>query len=348
MSLEQEIPIKQKCLQWIKVGDKPFQFTDSALVTQPKDLEQNDVLIQVYSAGVNPIDGKMAAENIAQVKLPAVVGYDVSGTIVGIGSSVKDFKIGDDVLGCLTFKRGGGFQQYCVTDESVLIKKSPGVSHEQAASLGVAYLSALDGLQHVRNQIQGKSVFVPGGSGAGHFIVQICKILGASPLIASASKEEGIKLLKETYHCDHVINHAKEDVVAKIQEITVGQGAHIVFDSTYISSSFEKSIRSTANGGSWIVLGKFVQEGSVEEQMCQQQNVKLIHADLGKYSAKSEFEAKRSEFFRQGLKEACEWILQGKLKPYINQQPTIEELETAIEKLRKGQSGFGKVVAKIH
>jgi hypothetical protein len=79
--------------------------------------------------------------------------------------------------------------------------------------------------------------------------------------------------------------------------------------------------------------------------MCQQQNVKLIHVDLGKYTRELQFEAKRSEFFRHGLKEACEWILQGKLKPYINQQPTIEELEPAIEKLKKGQSGFEKVVA---
>ena len=87
------------------------------------------------------------------------------------------------------------------------------------------------------------SVFVPGGSGGvGHFTVQIAQIQGAKQVITSASKEDGIQILKQQYKLKDVINHASENVVERVLELTQGKGADIVYDSTYLESSFEKSI----------------------------------------------------------------------------------------------------------
>jgi len=83
-------------------------------------------------------------------------------------------------------------------------------------------------------------VFIPGGSGGvGHFAVQIAQILGAKQIITSASKDEGIKILKEQYQIKDVINHAKENVVDRVLELTQGKGVDIVYDATYLESSFE-------------------------------------------------------------------------------------------------------------
>ena len=88
----------------------------------------------------------MAASNRAKVKLPAVTGYDVSGRIVAVGKSVKDFKVGDEVFGLLNIDSsngGGALQEYSVGEADALVKKPANVSHTDAAALPIAYLSAL-------------------------------------------------------------------------------------------------------------------------------------------------------------------------------------------------------------
>ncbi|CAF1644983.1 unnamed protein product, partial [Didymodactylos carnosus] len=180
----------------------------------------------------------MAEHNLLQIELPSVTGHDISGKVVAVGNSVKEFKVGDEIFGMLSLIAAGAFQEYCVANEDYIVKKPSGITHEQAGSLGVAFLSALDGLQHVNNKINGATVFIPGGSGGvGHFIVQICKIWGAKTIITSASKDDGIKLLKETYKCDHVLNHCKSNVVDEVKKLTQDRGADIVYDATYLSSS---------------------------------------------------------------------------------------------------------------
>ena len=107
------------------------------------------------------------------------------------------------------------------------------------------------------------TVFIPGGSGGvGHFAVQIAQILGAKQVIASASKDDGIRILREKYQIKDVINHAKENVVERVRELTGGKGVDVVYDSTYLELSFEKSIQTVKQGGTWIVLGDFARQGS--------------------------------------------------------------------------------------
>jgi NADPH:quinone reductase-like Zn-dependent oxidoreductase len=83
--------------------------------------------------------------------------------------------------------------------------------------------------------------------------------------------------------------------------------------------------------------------------MIRQCKVKLIRADLSKCSLNPEYELKeRKDFFENGLKLAADWIVSGQLKPYINQTVTLEQVEETLANLKKRQTGFGKIVAKIH
>lgn len=107
------------------------------------------MLLQNYAASVNPIDYTLAAFNFSNTILPASTGFDVSGCVVAVGKSVKDLEVGDEAFGLLsinTSNGGGAFQQYTVADPNELVKKPAGVSHTDAAALGVAYLSALVGV----------------------------------------------------------------------------------------------------------------------------------------------------------------------------------------------------------
>ncbi|CAF0823212.1 unnamed protein product [Didymodactylos carnosus] len=109
------VPKKQKCLSLVKA--QRFKFTDSAPVVQPTDLSEKEVLIQNYVAGLNPVDWRMAENTWATHQVPSVTGFDISGKVVSVGNSVKQFKVDDEVFGMLSLKTGGGFQQYSVADE---------------------------------------------------------------------------------------------------------------------------------------------------------------------------------------------------------------------------------------
>jgi NADPH:quinone reductase-like Zn-dependent oxidoreductase len=144
---QQNIPTTQSALRWVRVNDKnPFEWSTSAPVVQPSELGDDQVLIQNYAVSLNPIDFKMATINFSKTILPAVTGYDVSGRIVAVGKGVKDFNVGDDVFGFLNMNSSGGggaLQQYSVGEVDGLIKKPADISHTDAATLSIAFLSAM-------------------------------------------------------------------------------------------------------------------------------------------------------------------------------------------------------------
>ncbi|CAF0731880.1 unnamed protein product [Rotaria sordida] len=349
-STEQNIPTTQSALQWVRVSDKnPFEWTTSAPVIQPSQLSNNQVLIKNHAVALNPVDYKMAGSNFANTTLPAVTGYDVSGQVVAIGKGVKDFNVGDEVFGFLNLNSsngGGALQQYSVGEADALVKKPANISHEDAATLAIAFLSAMDGLRQVDID-SSTSIFIPGGSGGvGHFAVQIAQIRGAKQIITSASKDEGIKILKEQYHIKDVINHAKENVVDRVLELTQKQGVDIAYDATYVESSFEKSIQTVKQGGHWIVLGHFGEKDSPEAKLVAKQKANLVQADVTRYWLGPE-RAHVKTLVQDQLKQGAQWIIEGKLKPYISQIVKLEEVQNALENLKQGKAGFGKTVVKL-
>jgi NADPH:quinone reductase-like Zn-dependent oxidoreductase len=146
-SVQLNIPTTQSALRWIKVSEtNPFEWTTSAPVIKPSELGDQQVLIENHAVSLNPIDYKITAMNFTNTQLPAVTGYDISGRVVALGKGVKDFKVGDEVFGVLNINSsngGGALQQYSVGEADALVKKPTNLSHADAATLGVAYLSAL-------------------------------------------------------------------------------------------------------------------------------------------------------------------------------------------------------------
>ncbi|UJR24098.1 hypothetical protein I4U23_027065 [Adineta vaga] len=343
----ENLPTKQTALQWIRINDKdPFQWTTSAPIIQPNDQQ---VLIENHAVSLNPIDHKMATTNFSNTKLPSVTGYDVSGRIVAIGKNVKDLQVNDEVFGMLNLNSsdgGGAFQQYSIAETDTLVKKPTTINHIDASTLGVAFLSAIDGLRQV-NIDSSKSVFIPGGSGGvGHFSVQIAQIRGAKQVITSASKDEGIRILKEEYHIKDVINHSTENIIDRIMELTNGEGVDIVYDSTYLPSSFDKTIQTIKQGGSWIVLRRFGQDTTKDSQRVAERKGKLYLADLGRYWLGNE-RIQLKSFAQNSLLQGAKWIEEGKLKPFINRIIQLEEVPDTLELIKQGKSGFGKIVVKL-
>jgi NADPH:quinone reductase-like Zn-dependent oxidoreductase len=186
----------------------------------PKD---NEVLIEVRAASVNPLDwhfvrGKPnVVRMMAGLRRPKYIGLgaDVSGQVVAVGKSVAQFKPGDEVFGLCR----GAFAEYACAPEAALMTKPGKVSFEQAASAPVAAFSALQGLRDGGKIQPGQRVLINGAAGGvGTFAVQIAKSFGADVTgVCSMRNLEPVRSLG----ADRVIDYTQEDFTRSAQRYDV-------------------------------------------------------------------------------------------------------------------------------
>ncbi len=177
---------------------------------------KGEVLVEVKASSINPLDWKIRSGGLALVtgrKFPKVVGSDFAGVVKAVGPGVTGFKPGDRVYGgAMIFlgKPGSHAERVCLSEKKVRAIPA-GMSFEQAASLPVAALTALNGLRQC-GELSGKTVLVNGATGGvGHFAVQIAKAKGAKvTAVCSARNTE----LARSLGADEVIDYAKTDVTA--------------------------------------------------------------------------------------------------------------------------------------
>jgi NADPH:quinone reductase-like Zn-dependent oxidoreductase len=171
----------------------------------------DEVLIRVHAAGVNPIDWKVRegqAKIFTGSRFPKVLGIECSGKIVETGSLVKRFKSGDAVIANAGM-RLGAYAEYVAVKEKTVFPKPEMVSFEDAATLPIAGLTALQAVRDTGRMAPGKKVLINGASGGvGTFAVQTAKILGAEVTAVCGTTNAG---LVKGLGADHVIDYRLQD-----------------------------------------------------------------------------------------------------------------------------------------
>jgi len=173
----------------------------------------NEVLVRVRAASVNPVDGHMIRDSwlgrlLGGLRKPKNTrfGTDFAGVVEAVGKNVADFKAGDEVFGA---KSGAVADFICVKAERAIVLKPSNITFEQAGSVGVAGLTALQGLRDQGHIQAGQKVLINGGSGGvGTFAVQIAKAFGAE--VTAVCSTRNVDLVK-SIGADHVIDYTKED-----------------------------------------------------------------------------------------------------------------------------------------
>lgn len=183
------------------------------------ELKEDQVLIKVVAAALNPIDYKRmeALFKDTDSPLPTAPGYDVAGVVVKVGSEVKKFKVGDEVYGDINEKAleypkvVGSLAEYTVAEEKLLAHKPQNLSFAEAASLPLAIETAYEGLERAGFSA-GKSILVLGGAGGvGTHVIQLAKhVFGASKVAATSSTGK-LELLR-SLGADMPIDYTKENV----------------------------------------------------------------------------------------------------------------------------------------
>jgi NADPH:quinone reductase-like Zn-dependent oxidoreductase len=176
----------------------------------------DEVLIRVRAASVNPLDWRMmkGAPFIARLLFglrkptltrPECPGRDVAGEVEAVGRNVTQFKTGDAVFGACS----GAFAEYACTTELRLVVKPDNVTFEQAASVAVAALTALQGLRDKGRIQTGQKVLINGAAGGvGTFAVQIAKSFGAD--VTGVCSTRNVEMVR-SIGADRVIDYTRED-----------------------------------------------------------------------------------------------------------------------------------------
>ena len=153
---------------------------------RPKD---DEVLVRVIAAAVNPVDAKVrqGAFRMPGATMPLILGYDISGVVEETGAKATKFKRGDAVYAYMSLERGGAYAEFAIVKENEASAKPQTRTHEQAAAVPLAALTAWQTLVERARLDAGQTVLIHGGSGGvGMYAIQIAKARGAK-VIATAS-----------------------------------------------------------------------------------------------------------------------------------------------------------------
>ncbi len=243
-----------------------------------------ELLVEVRSAGVNPVDWKIRSGLLgaaAASDLPAVLGSEVSGVVRGVGKDVDGFTENDEIFGSVA-PGSGGYSEYTLVTATAAAHKPPQVSFNDAATLPVAAATAYDGVTQLDLK-EGQTLLINGiGGGVGVAAAQIARDLGIN-VIGTASEDKralvetlGATLVPYGDGVDQRIKQILPDGVDAILDLAGGDGlaavAGLVSDRSKLISAGDPAV--TELGGHLIerdrtsrvleIVGALVAEGKLD------------------------------------------------------------------------------------
>ncbi len=153
----------------------------------------DELLVHVKGAGVNPVDAAIREGKFAKGTLPLIPGSDVAGIVDEVGAKVTKFKKGDEVYAYMALARGGGYAQFCIVKESEAALRPGKISFEQAAGIPLVALTAWQALIDTAKLDAGQTVLIHGGSGGvGSMAIQIAKSRGCKVFATASGKNQDL------------------------------------------------------------------------------------------------------------------------------------------------------------
>ena len=298
---------------------------------KPRD---DEVLIKVRAASVNPLDWRLMKGKPYLIRMMARLvklktgrpGVDVAGEVQAVGRNVTQFKAGDAVFGACS----GAFAEYACAPQSGLASKPEDMSFEQAASINVAAMTALQALRNKGRIGPGQKVLINGAAGGvGTFAVQIAKAFGAEVTgVCSTRNLDSVRSIG----ADHVIDYTKED-------FTKGTERYDVIFEGVGNLSFSACRRVLKRAGKFVIVG------------AHSSSAIGLMSWLIKAMVLSLFVSEKAIMFlaspnQQDLSLMSEWISSGKVTPVIDRCYKLSEVPEAVRYLEQGHAR-GKVVISL-
>jgi NADPH:quinone reductase-like Zn-dependent oxidoreductase len=305
----------------------------------------NEILVQVHAAGLNPIDNmipKGTFKPILRFRLPAVLGSDLAGVVVEVGSGVTRFKPGDEVFASIFDLSEGALAEFARAPEKAAALKPPNLDFVQAASIPMVALTSWQALKERAHLKPGQKVFIPAGAGGiGTFAIQFAKYLGVKvgtttstgnvDLVRSLGADEVVDYKKQPFEnvlggYDAVLGTVRDDSIVKSLRI-LKPNINIVSLVGPPDASFAR-----ARGMNFLMVFLF---GMLSRKIIRHARKRgiaysflFVHPDGGQ------------------LTEIGELLRSGHIRPVIDKVFPFERAKEALAYLGKGRAK-GKVVVQM-
>jgi len=318
----------------MRLGDMP----------EPK-LADNEVLVQVHAAGVNPLDGKIKSGEfklLLPYRFPLVLGHDVAGVVVRVGGRVKKFKPGDEVYSRPDDFRIGAFAELIAIKEDSLALKPKSLSMEEAASIPLVGLTAWQALVEVAKLKKGQKIFIQAGSGGvGIIAIQLAKYLGA--FVATTTSTANVEWVKKI-GADIVIDYKKDDFEKSLH------GYDVVLNSKD-GKTLEKSLSVLKTGGELIsISGPPTPEfaDAINAPWFVKQVMRFLSAGIRRKTKRHGINYSFLFMKASGgqLHQITALIDSGVIHPVVDRVFSFESTQEALDYVETGRAK-GKVVVKI-
>ncbi|HWP49064.1 MAG TPA: alcohol dehydrogenase catalytic domain-containing protein [Candidatus Limnocylindrales bacterium] len=315
----------------------------------------DEVLVRVKACGVCYHDLLNRSGKIPRTRLPIILGHEIAGEVVEVGSHVKDFSPGDRVTaiqrvlcGSCTYCRtgreslcregpgflgeeiDGGYAEYIKIKMSSLCKIPNEISFEEASILACAIGTSLHAFKTRAKISLGDQVVITGaGGGVGLHAVQVAKLCGGRVLAITSSKEKIDKIWEAG--ADEVIYSPDLQFTKEVKALTKGRGADIVVEIVG-SASFESSLRCLAPSGKLVFLGNVITAPVlVNPGLVILKEIELI----GSYAVT-----------REELVEVIDLVRQRKIRSIVSHTLPLEKASEA-HQLLQDRKTVGRLVLSI-
>jgi len=309
---------------------------------EPRD---DDVLIQVHAAGVNPLDSKIRDGEfklILPYRLPLILGNEVAGIVVQVGSRVRLFKPGDEVYARPRKDRIGTFAEFIAVNEDDVAIKPKDLTMEEAASIPLVGLTAWQALIERANLRKGQKVLIHAGSGGvGTFAIQLAKHVGA--IVATTTSTANLGLVRRL-GADILIDYKNDDFEKVLRDYdfvlnSLGKG------------TLEKSLQVLKPGGKLISISgppdldfaKEIGSGWILRQVMRLLSLR-IRRKAKRHRVSYSFLFMRAN--GDQLREITSLIDSGIIHPVVDRIFPFESTKEALAYVETGRAK-GKVVVKV-
>lgn len=296
----------------------------------------DQVLVKVRAASVNPYDWHFIEGTPKIMRLGVGLrkpkdirlGGDVAGQIAAVGKNVTQFKPGDEVFGLCS----GAFAEYCLARSKITVKPA-NITFEQAASVPVAAITALQALRDKGKIQPGQKVLINGASGGvGTFAVQIAKSLGAD--VTGVCSTRNLDMVR-SLGADHVIDYTKEDFAK-------GAERYDVILDNIPNHTLSECRRVLTPNGKYVMIGG----GGANEQGVFGVMLRPLKAMFMAPFVSQEMGMMMADVTKADLTMLGDLMQSGKVKPVIDRRYKLSQVPEAIRYLEEGHAR-GKVVIAV-
>jgi NADPH:quinone reductase-like Zn-dependent oxidoreductase len=302
--------------------------------------EDDQLLVKVRAASINPLDWHFVEGTPYFMRLIGVglrkpkdtrLGVDFAGTVEAVGKNVTKFKPGDEVFG----GRTGAFAEYvCVREPRAVAMKPANITFEQAASVPIAAITALQGVRDKGKVQPGQKVLINGASGGvGTFAVQIAKSVGAD--VTGVCSTRNLDMVR-SLGADHVIDYTKED-------FTKGDQRYDVILDNVANRSLSECRRVLNPNGRYVLIGG---GGANEGRWLGPGLTQALKAMVLSKFVSQKMGMMLGELNQKDLTALADLMQSGKVTPVIDRTYKLSQLPQAIQYLEQGHAR-GKVVIAV-